>query len=329
MKKGLCIILSAAMLAISFTACSKKAEIDENTSTKLNSDGEAYVEVTDEDGQDVTDKNGEVVTSVLSEKEKEKIDKAKSKASDSESEASGDTTKSTAADSDKKSDGTSTTLEVNSKVIDNVSDSDFDFTAAEEDLIEEGTTLAKKTTYFEDKVQKVLKTGRFTIKMNIASGGEEMPMTLAFDEDRMYASFTMSGLQAGILFMDNTAYLLFPNIFKGAKVYMEYPDMNESMDEIFGSFDSIADNGQTYVGSSKVKDGKTTLTCEEYKSDEGTFKYYFKGNDWVRYECITEDETMVYEIEEFSSKVDDSLFSLKGYTKVDESAFSSLSGLSS
>lgn len=324
MKKGLCIILSALMLACSFTACSKKGNIDENATTMLDENGKAYVNVTDKNGESVTDKEGETVTSVLSDKERKKIEQAMAKTSGKTSDES---TTTTAKDkTTKKSDEKSTTLEINSKVMEEVTKEDFDFTAAPKDLYEEGTTLAKKTTLFEDRVQKTLKTGKFTIKMNIAAGGSKMPMTLAFDKDRMYASVDMNGMQAGMLYMNNTAYMLFPNFFKGVKVYMEYPDMKESMDDIFGSFDQIADNGQKYVGSSKVKDGKTELTCEEYKAEGTVFKYYFKGNDWVRYECIGDEETMVYEISELTGKVDSSLFSLKGYTKIDEKAFSGLLG---
>ena len=322
MKKGLCIILSALMLACSFTACSRKDNVDVNATTSLDENGKAYVNVTDKNGEAVTNKDGETVTSVLSDNEKKNIENASSKNADS----TADSSKKSSKDKTKKSDDKSTTLELNSKVIEEATNTDFDLTAAEKDLYEKGTTLPKKTTLFEDKVQKTLKTGKFTIKMNIASGGTKMPMTLAFDKDRMYASFDMNGIQAGILYMNNTAYMLFPNLFKGVKGYMEYPDMQDSMDDIFGSFDKIADNGQKYVGSSKVKDGKTELTCEEYKSEDTVFKYYFKGNDWVRYECIGDEEKMVYEISEFTNKVDDSLFSLKGYTKFDESALAGLMG---
>lgn len=319
MKKSLCILFSAILVISSFVACGKKAEISEDTTTILDENGNAVVLVTDKNGEAVTDKEGKEVTSVLSDKEREKIDKATSETSKSDKET--EAGKTTA----QKSDGKSTTLEVNSKVVENVTNEDFDFTAAKEDMMDKGTTIAKKTTLFEDNVQKTLKTGKFTIKMNVTSGGQKMPMTLAFDKDKMYASFNMNGMQAGILYMNDTAYILFPNLFS-KKAYMEFPDMKESMEGIFDSFDSISDNGQKYVGTSKVKSGKTELTCEEYKSEDATFKYYFKGNDWVRYECIGEDENMVYEISGFSNKADDSLFSLKGYTKIDESAFAGLMG---
>ena len=48
MKKGLCIVLSALMIAFSFASCGKKDVSDKPT--KIDENGSAYVEVTDKDG---------------------------------------------------------------------------------------------------------------------------------------------------------------------------------------------------------------------------------------------------------------------------------------
>lgn len=320
MKKGLCVVLSALMIAMSFSACSKKNGKDAEAETKVDANGQVYVEVTDKKGEAVTDADGETVTSIVSKAEKKDTDDKADKADDK---------KDSEKKEEKKNDEKSTSLQVNTDVLNNVTDVDednFDMFADEKDLYEEGTTT-KKTTLFEDKVQKVLKTGKFTIDMAVTSEGKQIPMKLAFAKDKMYASFEMQGMQAGIIYMDDTAYILFPNIFKGVKAYMEYPDADESMGEVFDSFNQISDTNGKYKGSSKVKVGSTTYTCEEYAGEDGTtFKYYFDGNDWKRYECISEDGNMVYEIKSFSGKVDDSLFSLKGYTKIDEKALAALGG---
>lgn len=317
MKKGLCVVLSALLVVCSFSACSKKVT-EMETETKISPDGKVYIEITDKNGETVTNKNGEAVTRILPDEVT-----SDSKVNDS-----------TKADkTDKKDDkdnktSSSQKLEINTDVVNKVTDvesDNFDMFADEKDLYEEGTTI-KKTTLFEDKVQKVLKTGRFTIDMSVTSNGTKMPMKLAFDKDRMYASFNMNGMQAGIIYMDNKAYILFPNLFN-QKTYMEYPDADDSMKEVFDSFNKVSDNDGEYVGSSKVKVGSKTYTCEEYKGKDGTvFKYYFDGKDWKRYECISDEGSMVYEINAFSGKVDDSLFSLKGYTKIDEKALAALGG---
>ena len=305
MKKGLCILLSVMMVALSFTACSKKNDKDTDTSTttNINEQGSAYVKVTEENGEEKTDKNGEEVTSVLSDKEASKIDKTTQKT-------------------------TSANLQIDEEKINNMmsDDGSLDITAAPEDILPEGTTT-KKTTLFEDKVQKVLKSGKFSLDMNVTSAGTKMPMKLVFDKDRMYASFAVSGVQCGFIYMDGKTYILMPNLFIGSKVYMEYPDADDSMKEMFDSFGDISGNGGKYVGSSKVKVGKTEYICEEYKNDDGSvFKYYFQGSDWKRYECKTTDGDMVYEINSFSGKVDKDVFSLKGYTKIDENALANLMG---
>lgn len=330
MKKGLCVILSAMLIAMSFSACSKKNGNDAETQTKVDANGQTYVEVTNKKGETVTDADGKAITSLVAKEEKnkdssDKEDKAeKAGKTDSSKEDKKNDKKET-----KKDNGKSTSLQVNTDVLNNVTDVDednFDMFADEKDLYEEGTTT-KKTTLFEDKVQKILKTGKFTIDMAVTSEGKQIPMKLAFAKDKMYASFEMQGMQAGIIYMNDTAYILFPNIFKGVKAYMEYPDADESMGEVFDSFNQISDSNGKYKGSSKVKVGSKTYTCEEYAGNDGTtFKYYFDGNDWKRYECISEEGNMVYEINSFSGKVDENLFSLKGYTKIDEKALEALGG---
>lgn len=309
MKKGLCIILSALILSLSFTACSKKP--DKDTDSKKNNGGSSYVDVTDENGEKVTDANGEALTSAVTEKDAGKKE---------------DPTKDKGKDTGKDNKANTGDIKVNQNVMDNLVNSDgLDMTAAEKDLIPEGSTT-KKTTLFEDNVQKIIKTGKFTVEMSVTSNGTKSPMKLVFDNNRMYASFSLNGMEAGILYMNDKAYILLPNLFT-VKGYIESDEANEGMDEIFGSFDGISDNGGTYVGSTKVTiDGKT-YTCEEYKNKEGAIsKYYFDGKDWKRYECISDEGNMVYEIKSFSGKVDDSVFSLKGYTKIDEKALTALMG---
>ena len=309
MKKGLCILLSAMMIALTLTACSKKGGDDAEVKTTLvNEEGSAYVKVTQKNGEEKTDKEGENVTSVLSDKEAEKIEKESSKAAG----------KTSAPEN----------IAIDEKALESfASEEDFEMTAAPEDILPEGTTT-KKTTLFEDKVKKIIKTGKFTLDMNITSGKQKTPVKLVFDKDRMYASLAMNGMPFSMIFMNDTAYLILPPaLFLGAKVYMEYPDADNSMKEMFDSFDSISNNGGKYVGSTKVKDGNKEYTCEEYKSDDGTvFKYYFLGNDWKRYECKTPDGDMVYEINTFSGKVDSNVFSLKGYTKVTEDMLETMLG---
>ena len=76
----------------------------------------------------------------------------------------------------------------------------------------------------------------------------------------------------------------------------------------------------TYVKSTKVKDGKTTYTCEEYKTPDGKInKYYFnEKNEWKRWEVIDDKEITVFVIDSLSTSVDKSMFKIpKTFKKVD------------
>lgn len=284
MKKGLCIILSALMLIFTFASCGKD-EVDD-TPTKVDNDGNAYVEVTGEDG--------ETATSVLSNEEKSKIDKKK------ESTTKGDSA-ATEADVEKA-------LSQVQKEYEGLEDLDEnDFKSDKGDLIQEGTSI-KKTTLREDVVLKQFKDGKFTLKMKLkSSSAEEMPMTVASDGEKLAADVTMKGASIRLLIQDDGVYAVLPS----AKLYIKY-----TSDEIGGLEDlkNLANTNDSFVSSTKVKlDGKDA-TCEEYKTTDGiTMKYYFVNNEWKRMETISGEDVAIYEIESLSSKVDSNLFSLKGY----------------
>lgn len=316
MKKGLCIVLSALLIAASFSACGKKNESDTQV-TKIDENGQVYVEVTDKKGENVTDAEGETVTSIISKKAETPSDESKKEEKES-TKAKDKTTLPDAGEVDED--------DVDTDIIEGFTKNDLlDMTAAEKDLYKEGTTI-KKTTLFEDKVKKVLESRRFTLDISVTSEGQQMPMRLTFDKDRMYVDVNMNGLQAGILYMDNTAYILLPNILKNKKICMEYEEADDMMSEMFSAFGDVSSNNK-YVGSSKVKVGSTKYTCEEYTDGNGgTFKYYFDGKDWKRYECITEEGSVIYEINDFSSKINEDLFSLKGYQKLSEEQMAKLMG---
>ena len=83
MKKGICIILSALLIVCSFAACGKKDNLPDKESTKVNDEGKVYVEL------DETDENGVPKTSILDDKEVEKLDKETEKANGSTASTKG------------------------------------------------------------------------------------------------------------------------------------------------------------------------------------------------------------------------------------------------
>lgn len=277
MKKGLCIVLSALMIAFSFTACGKKP--DKETPTKVDENGSAYIEVTDKDGNEVT--------SVLSDKDKAKADKNAAKT----------TTTASSVDTSK--------LEKEYSAIGNLSEDDMK--SDKKDLIPNGTSI-KKTSLRDDIIKKTVQSGKFTLKMTLQTASDgTMPVTLVSNGKKIAADMTLEGATIRAIFEDGKAYIVMPN----AKVYFQM-----SSDDLgnIGDISSMVSSDGTYVSSTKVTKNGVEYTCEEYKSSDDTvIKYYFAGNEWKRMEVISDDEVAIYEIETLSSKADESVFSLSGY----------------
>lgn len=283
MKKGLCIVLSALMVAFSFASCGKKDVSDKPT--KIDENGSAYVEVTDKDGNEVT--------SVLSDKDKAKADKNAAK--------------------DNKEMTTADTSELLSKVeaeaskVTNIDEKNL--VSDKKDLISGGTEI-KKTSMRDEIIAKTLKSGKFTLKMKMkTSSGVDNPVSLVFNGKKFAADITLNDMQVRAIFDNDNVYMVFPAL----KVYIK-----TSSDEAgnIGDLTNITDSNATYVGSTKVTVNGTEYTCEEYKSDDDSVvKYYFSSKkEWKRMEIINGEDVSIFEIESLSNKVDESVFSLKGYT---------------
>lgn len=283
MKKGLCIVLSALMVAFSFASCGKKDISDEPT--KVDENGSAYVEVTDKDGNEVT--------SVLSDKDKSKADKKAAK--------------------DNKETTTADTSELLSKVeaeaskVTNIDEKNL--VSDKKDLISGGTEI-KKTSMRDEIIAKTLKSGKFTLKMKMkTSSGVDNPVSLVFNGKKFAADITLNDMQVRAIFDNDNVYMVLPAL----KVYIK-----TSSDEAgnIGDLTNITDSNATYVGSTKVTVNGTEYTCEEYKSDDDSVvKYYFSSKkEWKRMEIINGEDVSIFEIESLSDKVDESVFSLKGYT---------------
>lgn len=283
MKKGLCIVLSALMIAFSFASCGKKDVSDEPT--KIDENGSAYVEVTDKDGKEVT--------SVLSDKDKSKADKKAAK----------DNKETTTADASELL----SKVEAEASKVTNIDEKNL--VSDKKDLISGGTEI-KKTSMRDEIVAKTLKSGKFTLKMKMkTSSGVDNPVSLVFNGKKFAADITLNDMQVRAIFDNDNFYMVLPAL----KVYIK-----TSSDEAgnIGDLTNITDSNATYVGSTKVTVNGTEYTCEEYKSDDDSaVKYYFSSKkEWKRMEIINGEDVSIFEIESLSNKVDDSVFSLKGYT---------------
>ena len=255
MKKGLCIILSALMIAFSFVSCGKKDVSDEPT--KVDENGSAYIEVTDKDGNEVT--------SVLSDKDKAKADKNAAK----------DNKKTTTANASELI----SKVEAEASKVSNIDEKNL--VSDKKDLISGGTEI-KKTSMRDEVIAKTLKSGKFTLKMKMkTSSGVDNPVSLISNGKKVAADITLNDMQVRVIFDNDGLYMALPEL----KVYMK-----TSSDDVgnIGDLTNITDSDAKYVGSKK----------------------------WKRMEIINGEDVSIFEIESLSSKVDENVFSLKGYTDI-------------
>ena len=186
-----------------------------------------------------------------------------------------------------------------------------DLVSDKKDLISGGTEI-KKTSLRDDVIGKTLKSGKFTLKMKMkAASGTDTPVSLVCNGKKFAADMTLSGMQTRAIIESDGVYV----VLLSAKAYLKV-----SSDEVGNINDlmNLTDSNAKYVGSTKVKVNGTECTCEEYKADDGSvMKYYFSSKkEWKRMEFISGDEVSIYDIESLSGKVDESVFSLAGYTDI-------------
>lgn len=285
MKKGLCIVLSALMILVSFAACGDNNDIPQVT-TSVDEQGNTYINVTNPSGQAVTDTSGNAVTEVSTQATKPSLPTGDIPAGFEE-------------------------------ILDD--NGEFNPNAKPEDLLPEGDKI-KKTTLRDDIIVKTIKTKKFTMTMVVLGQDAEIPTTVTMDGDNFGAALSLEGMDAKILAMDGKTYMAFT--YMTAKLYMETADDSYDMS---GILNPTGDEEVEYVKTTTVEENGKTYTCEEYKSDTGIVtKYYFLGNQWVRQEVIDGDQVSISEIRDFKNTADKSIFDLTGYKKLDEKTLGSL-----
>ncbi|MBQ8782750.1 MAG: hypothetical protein IJZ57_03140 [Clostridia bacterium] len=328
MKKGLCLVLSVLLIAVSFCSCSMIKDEDalkdytyvdaqgntheyatnadgevatqengqkETTTTTTKAGGSTSSEedvsfqvyATDKNGENVTDKNGALVTSqidfnqVLNEMTKT-------------------TTSGKGSSNNSSSGGLTGSLENSDK----------------NDLLEEGDKTSK-TSLKAEVIDPIVKTKKYTLDTTIIAQDMEMPMVMCINGKDYAASLDMKmgtlSISARVFSKEGKYYLVIP-------MFGMYSEVDNETSEDISSPSGDLTASSTYVKSTKVKDGKTTYTCEEYKSSDGkTIKYYFnEKNEWKRWEVIDGEDISVFVINKFSGTINKSMFEIpKGLKKVD------------
>lgn len=324
MKKGLCLVLSVFLIAVSLCSCSMiKDENALDEYTYVDAQGETHEYATDADGEVVTQENGvKETTSSTSAKEGSSTDAmmnitvyATDENGENVTDKNGELVTSNWDMEQLLNEMTKTTTTKETKPGETTTEAGLAGSlgsSTEDDLLDDGkkteTTSLKSTV-----VDPIIKGGKYTLKTKIIAQDTEMPMTWCFNGDEFAVSLSYQTIGARVFTEKGKTYLLIPMF----AMYMEVePETSEDIQKP----NSDLTGKLTYVKSTKVKDGKTTYTCEEYKTSDGkTNKYYFnEKNEWKRWEVIDGDEITVFVIESLTTKVDSSMFKIPlGYKKVD------------
>ncbi len=331
-KRNILAILAAlAVVLVAFAACGEKEPEQPENPTVIGADGQVYEEitevvteivteiVTDKQGEAVTDKEGktevktEVLTTVVT------VTKPYE----------------TTTKDDGKQDET-TSADNSAEVTESYENETFpEGTDIEIELDKDGKP---KELLMQDLILDIKDKKSFTFNATFVTGeiaGFESGMAF-----KMYSKGNNTAMEMGFgplqlrfLMANNKMYYVFPR----AKAYIEAGDIDgtdassttASMD---GLWDIIDPNNLTYVNTTKVTLKGNTYICEEYGDANNINKYYFNSNKQLkRIEMITDSgESVIIKVSEFSSKVDEKVFSVKGYSVMTEEQaeayFSSMAG---
>ena len=343
MKKGLCLFLCMVTVAVTMCSCKSVKNKDAISDyTYVDSNGKVQVYQTDENGEVATDENGENVTTTTSQNSdasadsgidmkvyvtdengeyvtgkdgkpvQENFDVNKMLQSYGDLEAlmpSTTTAKAGGSSSNKTTKTTKTTVPTTVK--DNT----------KEELLDEGSKTSN-TTLMKTVVEPVIKSGTFTIDGSIKAEGMDVATTFALRRSKDYSlTFNVGGF--GIRVFSNNGKYYIALIARAS--YSEIPeDEFEGYKDMTDAFNA---KDMKYVKTTKVKDGAITYTCEEYKSDDGTIKYYFNSkNEWKRMEIIDGDSAFIWKINSFKNTAKASLFEVSPFWKKNDDITKALAG---
>lgn len=205
----------------------------------------------------------------------------------------------------------------------------------------EGTTVVKpvEERIFETKYKPIIKSGKYLIEMTIQDEIDgkaiDMPLMFATNGESLFIEIQLDGEMTGLLGGLKTSFLC-----KGTKTYMilptlkryiEAPTEDEMLFDPAEMQDGFNDDSAKYKSTTKASYGGIEYICEEYVSDNTSYKYYFTTDtkDLKRIEFIQEgQEPMISNFAQFYGNPADSYFEIpSNYKLVDLSTLESLVSL--
>lgn len=166
----------------------------------------------------------------------------------------------------------------------------------------------------------IMKSGKYFMhyKATVTADGQSMEAdcTMAIDGEKISSSTVTNGVKAHMIIKDKELYM----INDTDKTFFKFPvpeDNNSNPNVQNAEKDKIDMDGVTYVGKGKDTFKGKEYNYEEYKTNDGTIRYYFDGNKLHAMVVKTGNDEMIMEILELSNKVDASTFEVpSGYTEV-------------
>ncbi len=274
---------------------------DENGNQVLDENGEKltilhyYVNDVDEDGNVVTNENKEAVTKV-------------------------------------HSSAPSTTASSGS--IEDLLNGDIEMSTVVVETMPEGTTIQTSERLYDKSLKKILATGKFYIEMKTKYNADGIGVSanygLAVSGNKTYMKTNMqvSILNLTLEFIMNGDKMYMMN--SKQKVYMESTGSDSIGDDMLTGDqiqEALGSTTAQYQKTSIVTSGGTTYICEEYLDNGTVFKYYFDKSteELKRIEYEADDGTTIaMDIVKLTGNPSDSYFEVpSGYKKVTEDEFAS------
>lgn len=166
------------------------------------------------------------------------------------------------------------------------------------------------TSFKKDKVDPILKSGKYTLSTTIVSNGTGVPSTIMVNGNDMSVDMDidlkLTKTTCRLLVLNGKCYLVIP----GLKIYGESNVTPPS---------SIAGTEKSeYIKSEYFENNGKTYVIETYKATDGSvMQYYFLNGVWKLTVKVAADGTSTTQrIDKFEAGVNEANFSLKGYTKV-------------
>lgn len=167
------------------------------------------------------------------------------------------------------------------------------------------STSGTKADLLSKSYAEMMKNGKYFIhykaKITVSGQTTDVESTLATDGKSTSISAVTGAVSTHMIMKDNTIYMLNDKNLTYYK--MAIPEAGSSQTNLSTNTNTIETSGLTYMGKGKATLNGKEMNYEEYKTDEGTLRYYFDGSKIYAIGVKSGESEIVMEIIEISDKV--------------------------